>query len=243
MKIQLRFLIFVTFNLFITNCYAQLLEVSAWNTFDGRIGSTESQLSLYLFSDNTIKGNYVIKKNGEKILLVGHLKANAIFLTELKYKSGFKGNSFTDTLDKFEGTWTDSLKNMSLPFYFTLSTINWGDYEHRYSDVLGSTEEVEGFMKQVKNAILSNDKEWIANHMHYPTRHVLNKGFTSINNKYQFIKYYNQIFTKKFKDKIKSDLTTNLFDRNGEVMLGSGEIWIGNSTSKKNNFLITAINP
>jgi len=48
-----------------------------------------------------------------------------------------------------------------------------------------------------------------------------------------------------FKQKIKEDYTTNLFNKDGEVMLGNGEIWIGNPSrpTDKNKFIIASINP
>jgi len=222
------------------------LEVNAWNDFEGKIGNKETQISLYLFKDSTVKGNYVSLENGVKIPLNGHLKANVLFLNEFNDRSSsFRGNLFSDTLDKFEGVYTDSLRNKSLPFYFNLSAIDWGDYARRYTNMYGTNEEIEQFMKVVKNAILSDNKQWVANHVHYPTKHVLHKRYTSITNKYQMIKYFDQIFNKDFKKKIGSAFTTNLFNKNGEAMLGHGEIWISNgpkSTEDNYSFLITAIN-
>lgn len=231
-----------------TRSYAGLLEVKAWNTFEGKLGNNYIQMSLYLFDNGEIKGNYILTNTGAEIQLEGKTKANAIFLTELtnnKPTGTFKGNVFADTLDKFEGTWSDSSQKQSQTFFLRLQTITWGDYEHRYSDMFGTSNEVEEFMEKVKTAILTDNKEWIANHVHYPTRQVLDKGFTSINYKQQLIKYFDQVFTKQFKEKIKNAYTTNLFNKNGAVMLGSGEIWVGNtsnSTSEKYDFCIIAIN-
>ncbi|HEY2581323.1 MAG TPA: hypothetical protein VGI43_05935 [Mucilaginibacter sp.] len=240
-------LVFIILNFFLTNGYAQALDTGSWNNFEGKIGKNDCSLSLYLFKDRSIKGNYAFKIGGNKILLQGYLKANAIFLTELKPgNSVFKGNLFTDTLDKFEGTRIDGLKKEVLLFHFKLSSIEWGEYGHRYTDMFGTDDEIETFMQTVKTAILSDNKNWLADHIHYPTRHILRKGYTSINNKLQLIKYYEQIFTAKFKEKIKSDYTTNLFCKGGEVMLGDGEIWISNtpnSIEHKYDFIINAINP
>ena len=234
---------------FLANSHSSFLDVNAWNTFNGKLGNDEVQLSLYLFADGSIKGNYVFKKHNAKIQLIGHPKANALFLTEVTNNNSkivFRGNLFTDTLDKFEGTWVDSSQKKTANFYFTLSSINWGYYEYRYSDMFGTTLEIEAFMDKVKSAILSDNKEWLAAHIHYPTRQVLEKGFTSINNKQELILYFNEVFTPNFKNKIRHQYTTNLFTKNGAAMLGDGEIWIGNtsgSTADKYDFIITAINP
>src|SRR6185312_5456863 len=224
-----KILIFIILIFLTVNCQAQLLEVNAWNTFEGKIGKNESQLTLYLFNNGVIKGNYVLKANQSKILVNGKLKGNALILTEAgKPKSIFKGNLFTDTLDKFDGVF-DNPTNNSIPFSFLLTSINWASFGHRYASMFGTNEEIEKFMEAAKNAILSNNKQWVTNHIHFPTRHVLNKGLTSINNKKELMKYYNQVFTPKFKDKIRHQYTTNLFNKNGEAMLGDGEIWISNT--------------
>lgn len=248
MKIHLKYIFFILLNFLATNSFSQLLlETNSWNTFEGKIGNNECQLSIYLFKNNSIKGNYVFKNSDKTTLLTGYIKGNAVFLNELGFeKPSFKGNSFTDTLDKFEGIWIDHSRQRTLPFYFKLETICWADYNHKYTDLFGTDQEIQGFMKLAKTAILKGDKQWLANHVHYPTRHVLHKGYSTINNKVQFIKYFDEIFTPEFKNKIQYTYTTNLFNKNGEVMLGNGEIWIGNTTKSvenKYNYIITAINP
>lgn len=244
---KIRFLIFISLAFVITNCNAQLLEANAWNTFEGKIGDKESQLTLYPFKNGIIKGNYVLKNDSSKIVFRGHLKGNALILTETQNPNSiFKGNLFTDTLDKFDGIKFNNLKNDSIPFKFVLASITWATFEHRYTSMFGTNEEIEKFMKMVKDAILANNKQWIVNHIHLPIRQVLNKGFTSINNKKELLKYYNQIFTANFKDKIRHEFTTNLFNKNGEAMLSNGKIWIANtskSTPENYGFLIIAINP
>jgi hypothetical protein len=246
MKSQLHLLAFIILSFCITDCHAQLLEVNSWNTFDGSIGSNSSHLSLYLFEDSTIKGNYVLKDNGKKISVTGHLKPNALFLAEVKNeKSSFKGNIST-IHDRFEGTRTDSQKKETIPFTFQLSSITGGSYDQRYSDIYGTDDEVEAFMKKVKNAILTDNKQWVADHVQYPLRHVLSKKYPPINNKKLLMKYYDQIFSKQFKGKIKHAVTTNLFNKDSAAMLANGEIWIGNttkSTEDKYSLIIVAINP
>ena len=247
MKLRLKLSLFILLIFSATNSFSQLLEVNAWNTFEGKIGNIDCQLSIYRFRDNSLKGNYVLKNNGKTTLLTGYTKANAVFLTEAGHdKSSFKGNTFTDTLDKFEGVRSDDSQRKTEPFNFTLTAITWSEYDHKYSDMFGTDEEIEGFMKMAKNAILTGDKQWLADHVHYPTRHVLHKGYTSINNKTQFIKYFDEVFNSEFKNKIRYTYTTNLFHKNGEAMLGDGAIWIGNTSKSvegKYAFIITAINP
>jgi hypothetical protein len=60
------------------------------------------------------------------------------------------------------------------------------------------------------------------------------------------IRHFDEIFTRQFKDNIRQAYTSNLFVKNGEVMLGSGQLWIGNnpgSTKDKYGYQIIGINP
>jgi hypothetical protein len=152
----------------------------------------------------------------------------------------------TGGTDKFEGTWTDVSNQVSLLFSLKLVFINPGTYEHRYTDVLGTTTEIEEFIKKTRASILVNDKAWIAEHTRYPLKHVQGTGLSTINTKQQLIHYFDQLFTNNFKERIKQYYTTNLFSKNGSVMFGKGELWIGNtanSTKEKYAFNIVAINP
>jgi hypothetical protein len=228
---------------------AELVQVNAWNNFEGKLGNSDMQLSIYLFKDGQIKGNYIIKYTGTKIQLSGERKAGSVILTEyLNNLPGrtFRGKIFTDTVDKFEGIWRDPTQNESLNFSTKLVFFTAGIYDHRYTDVLGTTGEVEEFIKKVRSSILVNDKEWISEHIHYPLKHLSGKGFSSINSSQELITFFDEIFSKKFKDRIRQYYTTNLFTKNGSVMLGNGEIWISNtanSTKDKYAFNIITINP
>ena len=240
------FCLFIFLIFFIPCVYAQVLEKGGWNDFTGRIGKKDCQLSLYLFDDGTIRGNYVFKHDSVKHYLSGHLKKNAFFLREDGHKKAvFKGNAISDPADEVQGTYTDSLTKQTLKFGFLSESTNIGRYGNRYADLGATEDEIEGFVKTAKRAILNGDKKWLAKHVQYPVRHVLGKGYPLIKNKQLFIKYFDQIFTQKFKDKVRQDYVTNLFTKYDSVMLGNGEIWVsGNSDSAgdKPGFIIIAIN-
>jgi hypothetical protein len=237
------------FSLSLSSIHAEFPQMNAWNNFEGKLGNSDIQMSLFLFKNGDIKGNYILKYTGTKIQLNGEKKAGTIVLTEfIKNIIGrtFKGRVFTDSADKFEGTWTDAAKQETLPFSLRLVFINPGAYEHRYTDVLGTNAEIEEFIKKARASILVNDKAWIAEHTRYPLRHLQGKGFSTINTKQQLIRYFDALFTNNFKERIKQYYTTNLFTKNGSVMFGKGELWIGNtanSTKEKYAFNIVAINP
>jgi len=225
-------------------CNAQQLQDGAWNTYYGKIGAGEAQLCVYKFKDNSVKGNYVFKRLGKKVTVQGLLKGNALLLTDAEDRS-FKGNLFTDTVDKYNGEIVDSRTNQTLSFSFSLSTIAWGKYAHQYTDVFGTDDEIEQFMAKIKNAIVNDDKEWIASHLSYPFRFPPAFKSRRAYNKAEFLKYAGKVLTPALQNKVRDTYTTNLFVKNGEVMLGDGEVWITNtpnSTKSKYGFSVIAIN-
>ena len=232
-----------------TLCHAFDFDTNKWTDFEGTLGKANIQLSLYRFDNGQLKGNYCYKKHESKIQLTGQITGDKIVITEFlngKPNGRFEGKVFTDNLDRFEGTWTDSSNTKSMELKLTLQSICGGEYDHRYSDFYGSDDDVEKFMKHVKTSILNSDKEWIANHVSYPIKTTLYKDkVITIKNKKQLIENFDQIFHQEFKDKIKSFCVCNMFNNYQGVMLGNGEIWINNklnSTEDKFDCNITAIN-
>ncbi len=243
--------IILTFLLFTlsTLCHAFDFDTNKWTDFEGTLGKASIHLSLYRLDNGQLKGNYCYKKYESKIQLTGQITGDKIVITEFlngKPNGRFEGKVFTDNLDRFEGTWTDSSNTKSIEFKLTLQSICGSDFDHRYSDFYGIDDDVEKFMKRVKTSILSGDKEWIANHISYPLKTTVFKDKAiTIKNKKQLIDNFDQIFHQEFKDKIKSFCVCNMFNNYQGVMLGNGEIWINNrpsSTDDKFDFNITAIN-
>lgn len=228
-------------------CYSFDFEANKWTDFEGTLGKINIQLSLYRFENGKLKGNYCYRKYESKIELTGQIIGDKIILTELmngKPSGNFEGKFFTDNFDRFDGTWSDDSKTSE--FKLKLSSICGSDYKHRYSDFYGTDKDVEAFMKNVKNSILNNDKNWIGNHIKYPIKTTTkNLKIVIIKNKKQLIENFEQIFHQDFKDKVKSTCICNMFNNSQGVMLGNGEIWIynaPNSNENKFDFNITSIN-
>jgi len=220
---------------------AQVFEEGSWTDFNGSIGNKRCQASLYLFKDSTVKGNYVYKSDSVKQRVSGYLHGNILLLTDsVNKKIAFKGMVSTPP-DELQGTLTDSSTGQTKMFGLYSISSNSGDYGNRYADLGGTEDEVETFVRTAKRAILTGDKQWLATHIQHPVLRVLPKGYPIVKNAALFIKYFDQIFTPKFKAKIKEDYTTNLFTKNGAVMLGDGEIWVS-GTERSKDFVIIAIN-
>lgn len=243
-------LLTISFLVLTTLCQAFKLEPNQWVDFDGALGQTNIQLSLYRFENGQIRGNYCYKKYESKIQLIGKIKGNQVELTELlngKPNGTFKGNISTDpSSDTFEGTWTNRSKTKTVVFKLNLTSITYGNYNHRYDYFKGTDDDVENFMKHVKRSILNDDKDWIASHIYYPLKTTLNgsKPIT-IKTKQQLIANFDKVFYKAFKDAIKTFCTCNLFYNDYGAMLGNGEIWINNtsnSTDKNYDYCISMVN-
>lgn len=244
--------ILLTFLLLTTTSFCQTfhLDKNWWYDFEGKLGNTEIKLSIYLLDSEHLKGNYCYTKYETKIQLVGQVIDDKIELTEFlneRPNGYFIGKKFTNNLDRFEGMWTDSSKTKTISFKTTLVSAGYANFfENRYSDLYGTDDDVEKFMKHVKISIVKNDKEWVANHVSYPIKTKLYKGTViTIKNKRQLIENFDKIFHQEFKDKIKSFCVCNLFNNYHGVMLGNGQIWINNkqnSTDEKFDYNITAIN-
>jgi hypothetical protein len=227
---------------------ALTLEKNMWHDFEGKIGNSEIQLSIYISNDGHVNGNYCYKKFEKKIFISGTINNDLFEFTELieDNPNGYlKGSISTIGNIKLEGTWT----NFERTKYLNLNVQHYascgGTLEHRYMDLFGTDEEVETFMKHVKKSILNNDKEWLSNQVNFPITINTEKKKLTLINKSQFIQNFEIIFSEEFKLKIKSFCICNLFNNNKGSMIGNGEIWINNSSNSKKNkyeFRITAIN-
>ncbi len=207
------------------------LEKNAWNDFEGKIGTSEMRISLFLFDDGAIKGNYLYKRYQTKIEITGHLKGDEIELTETfneKETGFFKGKVISDDLERLEGDWNNPSGTKRVKFKMTLATICSGSYERRYSDLYGTTVEVEGFVKRVKSAILMNDRRWLSNHVCYPISVVVGKKQLEIVDPKSFSRMFNVIFHPKFKADLPFYYWANLFTDGQVAVFGQGQIWINN---------------
>ncbi|GGG72209.1 hypothetical protein [Paenibacillus radicis (ex Gao et al. 2016)] len=83
------------------------------------------------------------------------------------------------------------------------------------------------FFSKLQKEVKAKNKEAVAGLVSYPLR--VNSGGKSIEikNKKQFIAKYNQIITDKVKKKLLAQKEADLFVNWKGVMVGDGEVWIG----------------
>jgi len=201
--------------------------------YEGILGEAAIQLSI-CFGENEEfwTGSYCYKKYENKIRLTGGINGDKMELTEFidgKPNGYFIGKLTTDDRDRFDGIWTNAAGTKQLEFKLTLrSSVGYSSIDQRYSDFSATDDEIENFMKKVKQSIAEGDKEWIANNIRYPINTSLNgQEKITIQNKQQLIDNFEQIFYPVYKEEIKKYCTCNMFYNSQGIMLGSGEIWIG----------------
>lgn len=221
-----------------------------WEDYDGMLGDSEFQISLYFSSDKTIThGNYCLRKDEQKIQLTGHSIGDQVELTE--YTNGrpsgfFRGRIFIDEGDWFEGVWTDITGKNSLKFKARMGSGYYGStWNDRYQALSGEDEEVENFLKEVQKRILSRDKQWLSDYIQYPIMTRRNgKSKFKIQNKAQFIGNFDVVFYPEFQSRIKSLFMCNYFNNYQGAMLGAGLIWITDDpeSSHPHKYQIMAIN-
>lgn len=202
-------------------------------------------MSLYLGEKGQVTGNYCYAKYDKRIALTGKINGKEVTLYEMqdgKQTATFKGTLITDSTDHFQGTWTDGKTTM--PFNVHLSSIGAGSPTKRYNDTKQSDAQVEAYMKKVKTAILSNNKEWLSTQVNYPYKVANTEGkIISLKNKTEFISNYNLVVSASLKKRIADICTCNLFMNYRGVMLGNGEVWINERPGGKGLWVITGLMP
>lgn len=191
-----------------------------WNDFDGNIGKEEVSLSLFFFKNGFVKGFFIDSKCENKIKVEGNVNDSTLILKELKdgkIIGYFKGIIQSDSFTTYIGFWTDSLDSNSVPFRFQRNGQQGGYECCRYTAHPGMDEAVEEFMKSVKKAIISGDKEWIVNHARFPLPY-------AADTKEELIKNFDSIFTNEYREYMKSVCPFNLFANWRGVALDG--IWV-----------------
>jgi hypothetical protein len=111
-------------------------------------------------------------------------------------------------------------------FPMVLAQPNYQD-ENRFAVAGLKEREVEVFFNSFKGAIAKDDKRKVAAMVSYPIKVYLRSDRTvRISNSARFIKFYDQIFDKKFKDLIAATEFKGLWAKYSGVATPRGEIWI-----------------
>ncbi|MFF2092225.1 hypothetical protein [Paenibacillus sp. NPDC058174] len=94
------------------------------------------------------------------------------------------------------------------------------------------------YFSKLQKEVKANKKEAVADLVAYPLRVNSSGKSIEIKTKKQFIAKYNQIFTDKVKKKLLAQKEDELFVNWKGVMVGDGEVWIGQFGKKIGVFAI-----
>ena len=121
-----------------------------------------------------------------------------------------------------------TLNSQTFPVHLSggYSTANPG--ERFYRDVTSQPDEAfEAMVQATRRAILNGDRASAATHISYPLTVHLGQTLLTIHNVAQFQTEWPRIFTPNFVEKIRQGVPHEMFVRNGQAMLGNGELWFG----------------
>lgn len=241
-------LLFLMFTCVHFGAWSFTFDADQWYNFAGKLKGKTVYLTLFKTNDGAVQGNYSDCQGKSKVILSGTITGNQVklngFLKGMVVEV-FDLKNISDSTDRLQGTCTTNGKertNVSFRFESSCS----GKLEHRYADFFGVDDDVEQFMADIQQAVRTNNKTWIAQHVQYPfVARIGPKKTINIKYQNQFIQNYDKIFSASYKKAVLNSCTCNLFANGNGVMLGSGEIWIyqkPESTEQSYDFVIIAIN-
>lgn len=123
---------------------------------------------------------------------------------------------------------------------YAIHRLGEGEQKPNRYEVAGITNPVafEAFFGQLQEAVKKGDKNEVANHVKYPLR--VNKEGASrfVHGEKQFVTEYDLIMTEKVREALLHQNVTNTFVNDQGVMVGDGELWLGQFGNKFSIFAI-----
>ena len=231
-------LLLLYFFLQCSTLFAFNLEEGLWTDFSGTLGKTNFYLSLYRGTGDSVTGSYYTDGATRKIWVEGIFSYDVLFLKEKqtnKKLAIFKGKVYsTDQDDFIKGFRMERNGGQAQRFEMHVTAKVGGTAQKRYSDVSLTDEQVERFALDVKQAFLSDKKEWLAEQIAYPLTVRLNNGKKlDLQQAKDFIQNYSNIINADFKKRLRVAGCFNLFHNYQGIMMGNGEIWLTSDTENK----------
>lgn len=200
--------------------------------YEGTIGQDiRVQISFYPLG-NEIVGSHFYEMYRYPMTLKGKLEGDEITIYEFdehaKNTGIFKGKITAGRVRRkivsnlfIRGTWSSSDGKRTLPFSLRLKyTMPDAEYGKRYK-IAGavSDAEVEKEIKMLQQHIIKNDKEYIAEMVHYPLEiSSLDRKSWTINTKAEFLQQYETIFHPEFKRIMGDAFTMNMLATSDGIM-------------------------
>lgn len=197
------------------------------NVFSGTIGTDEIYMNIYQ-DGNNLTAFYVNEDNENAIKLVGNLDGFDITLKDDTQ------NTLTGTVtsaDKpgghIQGTLAQN-NGSTLPVVLEFDYA-CGDSLDNFYEIMGSNnQEVETFVSELKNNVISTNKQAVAQLIYYPINVSVGDKDISINSSQEFLDNYDKIMNRDFVNAISNSRTKLLFHNSQGAMFGGDfyNIWI-----------------
>jgi len=224
------------------------LEKNRWHDFEGLIADRQAHISIYVEQDGKISGKVCYAAKKPELTLQGKLEADqldfSVFNRE-KPVAHFSGKITSSDADRMEGDWKELETKDIFILKLTYIASCGGDASHRYTSVDVADSVAEAFMQTAVTRILAKDKQWVSQHTFFPleTSYLGKKGVT-IRNAAQLLAAYDKVFYPEYLARLRSVCFCGLFHNYRGLMVGRGELWIGqvpSASGKKPRLVINGV--
>jgi len=228
---------------------ANPLEKNRWHDFEGMIGKKLAHFSIFVEDGGKLTGTMCYAGNQSSYLLRGTLQNNRLKFTISRQKqiiAEVSGMLTSSDADRIEGDWKEVSTGAKQKIKITYLASCGGDLNHRYTAIDFPDSVAEHFMQTAVTKILAKDKQWVSENIFYPLNTTyLGKQGVTIRDAAELLANYDQIFYPAYLSSFTSVCFCGLFHNYRGVMLGSGELWIGQVPSAPGNkprLVINAVN-
>ena len=244
-KVSLFILSFVLY----LQAIANPLERNRWHDFEGMIGKKLAHFSIFVEDGGKLTGTMCYAGNQSSYLLRGTMIDNRLkFSLSLQKQiiAEVSGILTSSDADRIEGDWKEVSTGAKQKIKITYLASCGGDLTHRYTAIDFPDSVAEQFMQTAVTKIVAKDKQWVSENIFYPLNTTyLGKQGVTIRDAAELLANYDQIFYPAYLSSFTSLCFCGLFHNYRGVMLGSGELWIGQVPStpgKKPRLVINAVN-
>lgn len=229
-------IIFVLIFLFLNTTLIYAESDNSWHdSYRGRIGDTKGGLVL-VFNKNDISGELYFDSDYVDIPLFGKINEREVELsgadgTVLKGKFAENDPQYGNAPLKKEvlnGIITRNGVNQD--FYVSMNHGSAGDLKHKYYIAgFDNDTELESFVGDFKEAVLTGNKEQVVKMLWYPITVSLRNGSKEeLKTSDEFLELYDDVFYPEFLKVLKGAVTHDMFAKYDGVMMSSDDnnFWV-----------------
>ncbi|MCA6482497.1 MAG: hypothetical protein IM540_05500 [Chitinophagaceae bacterium] len=207
------------------------LEKNRWHDFEGLVADKATHLSVYMEDNGKIVGSFCYAGKKPEHTVQGLMEGERLQLSIMngqKIVARFDARMTSSDADRMEGDWNNVETNDVFIVKLTYIASCGGDAKHRYTSIDLPDTVAEAFMQTAVTKILAKDKQWVVNHTFYPLEtSLLGKKGITIRNAAQLLSLYDKVFYPAYLSRLRSVCFCGLFHNYRGLMVGRGELWIG----------------